>query len=89
MNIIEKLGMRKIERRYNPLLNLLHYYEDDIRDVEKQRDEMLEALIDLTLFIEEEYYMRLSNRKKDYPLDGMNAIESATGKTWAEIKELI
>ena len=51
--------------------------------------EMLEALIDLTIHIEETYYMRESDRKKDYPLDCMKAIQSATGKTWEEIKELL
>jgi hypothetical protein len=51
--------------------------------------EMLEALIDLTLTIENDYYIRESDRKKDYPLDCMKVIEKATGKSWEEIKELI
>ena len=75
MNIIEKLGITPLPCYGTGKKWIFDLWE--VKALEEQRNEMLEALIKVTI---------LSNTKHDYVV---TAIEKATGKTWTEIKELI
>lgn len=99
MGIIEKLGITQIERRYVGDYDVSEGYiavcrDESVEELERQRDEMLEALIDIvskfqrivptkTKYVQEYQDEFLAN----YDIQ-IKAIEKATGKTWEEIKEL-
>lgn len=52
--------------------------------------EMLEALIDNVLMIEAiPHYLELDSWEYNNRIQSIDIIEKATGKTWAEIKELL
>ncbi len=81
MNMIEKLGITPID--LDDYENVDHAIGKPIRELEQQRNEMLEALIEVI--------------KTDLDYNGYSymfpelipIVEKATGKTWEEIKELI
>ena len=108
MSIVEKLGIERMERRHISDFGEEEGYipvcrDEYVEEIEDQRDDMLEALIDDILEDEEEYkkyghwpVSELANSscdglKKEYGsyCRKLKAIQSATGKTWAEIKELL
>ena len=80
MNIIEKLGISPIKRKYYFFSTNRHFDIDEVRKLEQQRNEMLEALIERSLSEDKKYGIR------NWSL--VEAIEKATGKTWQQIKEL-
>ncbi len=89
MNMIEKLGITPID--LDDYENVDHAIGKPIRELEQQRNEMLEALIKI-------YNSVYVNQFGDYCItsDFQDAfeiigplIQKATDKTWQEIKELI
>ena len=88
MSIIEKLGITPIEYDTSGPFDLTVFDNDEVRELERQRSQMLEALIENVLL----YYETFGE------CDGSNCIhiqnqisliESATGKSWEEIKALM
>ena len=78
--LFEKLGAFSPERWDDDRQNTV-CSEDEVDIIETQRDEMLEALIDLIVCDEEGF----TNGASAY----IDIIENATGKTWAEIKAIM
>lgn len=74
-DIIEKLGIRK---KYTGYVN-----SDIIKKLQDQRDEMLEALIDITQEMELEHEEYIVTKQ------AINIIEKATGEYWHKIKEIL
>ncbi len=99
MNMIEKLGIEPIELipycddcvRCDTRYTYLTFEEDDVRNLEGLRNEMLEALIELI-----DYQINMTQDLLDdcscelceLAKEKISVIEKATGKTWEEIKEL-
>ena len=80
MNIIEKLGIRSVSAHPVHKDGYTFFSFQEVRELEQQRNEMLEALIEV--------------RENDYLTEGAKwfyegIIKRATGKTWEEIKELL
>lgn len=91
MNIIEKLRIEPIDENW--FEDIDHVLKDQIREVEDQRNKMLEALIDSCEIICN-LCIRLNPQHKNCnscdELDDLRKpIETATGKLWSEIKDLL
>ena len=92
MGIIEKLGIEPI-KRYCPGDGKNHPIfmcgEKKVREVEQQRNEMLEALINARKYTEALLKDKYNSKRsvKLPPTD--RAIEKITGKSWQQIKEII
>ena len=86
MNIIEKLGIQPIPFFEADCLKsyTLVCLDEHVRDLEQQRNEMLEALIVLEKHVED-------SGLELYDRSGVKAIEKADPqhRTWQEIKELL
>jgi hypothetical protein len=86
MNIIKKLGIKRIQSVHGKSHGgeYSFCFETNVRELERQRDKMLEALIDIMKIMEP--------ARRDFTgawvYKWMPTIEKATGKTWNEIKEL-
>jgi len=94
-NIIEKLGITKAPYYNSHNYGCINDYIDDIddklyprlRETEKQRNEMLEALIDFLVIAE----LKCKNLGNSFSItyhEQLNIIEKVAGKSWEEIKEL-
>ena len=81
--IIEKLGITPIEGIPSGPFGIPVFDMDEVREVEQQRNEMLEALIDSVIESKEASYSDIPWRYF------IQIIEKDTGKTWEEIKSLI
>jgi len=81
-DIIEKLGIKPIQRYYNPLLEEEIFSSYEIKEIEQQRNDLLEALIECCEAMEEEQGGMSPN--------AINAIEKADPqhRLWEQIKEL-
>jgi len=89
MSIIDKLGITPIQRHYNKLLDIDLFSEHEIREIEKQRNEMLEALIKDILMTEDEGWCEVcQNHSHTISCAKRIAVEKATGKTLEEICKL-
>ena len=101
MNIIEKLGIEQIEAMSIPYGEYgCEVFE--VRKLETQRDDMIDCLIDLVIDgINDKYneihprYSRsrsdewILRHSQDFFEREIKLIESISGKTWEEVKELI
>jgi hypothetical protein len=86
-SMIEKLGITPIERRYAGDYDESEGYiavcrDEPVEELEKQRDEMLEALIETAEYLEDTGH-----------IEGLielliSIIEKATDKKWPEVKKL-
>ena len=88
MNIIEKLGIEPIDSH-----NFDQYFDEgEGWEVEQQNAEMLEALIEDTMSVEEVFVdmpnlpFKAEHREKHK--SRIRLIEKVADKTWQEIKEL-
>ena len=80
MSIIEKLGITPLEIKYSSILDQHMFFENEVRELETQRDEMLEALIAAIVM----------NERNGNPIESIYGIvEKSTGKSWKKIKELL
>ncbi len=92
--MIEKLGITSIiKESKSPEEGIkLSMSFKDVRGLEQQRDEVLEALIDMEKdsceFCDDTGYQKELCGKCKHAVN-KSIIEKATGKTWPEIKELI
>ncbi len=93
-SIIEKLGIKPIKwkkeivncHKCGQAHEMSTFTNGDVTDIEAMRNEMLEALIEI---YKATYSNRTSNPAKMLAYQKVkDAIEKATGKTWAEIEEL-
>ena len=99
-DIIEKLGITPIEKDSIHDFNCPNcfygmeatvYSSQKVKDIELQRNKMLEALIKIL----ENEYSYVFDEDFDDPLPGsseeiaIREIQKATGKPWKEIKELL
>ena len=84
MNIIKKLGIKPIES--HPVRNGYVCDTLEVRIIEQQRNEMLEALVDIAI---DESFFTL-NRESQRRIDiARKTLKKINGKTWEEIKQLI
>ena len=82
MSITEKLGIEQIEAMSIPYGEYgCEVFE--VRKLETQRDDMLEALIGLYQMVSDQGYVFGGNNP------ATKAIKKATGKSWEEIKIII
>lgn len=99
MNIIERLCIEPIKSIPCSLYKVTPFNLNEVREVEQQRNELLEALIDLTnsKYHDDYYACRVNGWSEKeskekallYIKEYTDIIEKATGKTWEEIKELL
>jgi hypothetical protein len=91
MNIIEKLGITPIGYIYGQLhgVEAAYCYHSNLQIIEQQRNEMLEALIESNIELEIYHEYHPKTGTGHFIQRNIKAIEKATGKTWAEIKELL
>lgn len=94
-SISEKLGIRQIGRykaesiHYGDSIHMITQQvclSKDVRELEKQRNEMLEALIDIRKFMDrlpDDWYSEYR------ALNLERVIEGSTEKSWKQIKEMI
>jgi len=97
MNIIEKLGIEPIERKYNKKIWDTVFSQKEVRELEQQNRELLER--DIRFFNQLERivnkYQRLLSKEEFevanmiYNMYDLTPDLKATGKTWEEIKELL
>ena len=84
MNIdLSKLGITPIQRHENKITGDMLFSEHEIRKVEKQRDEMLKALIELGE--KSDVYDRIFSSQIDRIIRG--AIELTANKPWGTVKK--
>lgn len=80
MNIIEKLGIEPLKQYYNRILDLDIFSTHEIRAVESQRNELLEALIEI------------GNTTEDFD-DAIYSAQKIVSKNfdipWDKIKDLL
>ena len=86
-DIIEKLGITPIGRKYNKKIWDTVFSQEEVREIEQQRNELLEALIKI-------HDAQFNHSKSLAELNSTirftrNLIEKATDMKWQEIKELI
>lgn len=84
-DIIEKLGIKPVMFYSFDCKEWITTEHDRIREIERNHDEMLEALIDLVLCDSLFDFQELINKRDKYQA----VVEKATGKSWQEIKELL
>ena len=87
--MIEKLGITPLKVEKTDFVNEIYptAYVDPTaaKEIERQRNEMLDALIDITYQMEPRWF---EGWEKDISYN-KEIIEKATGRTWVEVKELI
>ena len=79
--VIEKLGIKRILAHSTHRDGYTFFDYCEVRDLQIQRDKLLEALIKSEIMDEK------LHGGNDF--DNQKIIEKATGKTWQEIKELL
>ena len=92
-DIIEKLGIKSlgsftVDGVDKSIKDQLFCFADLVREIEQQRDEMLEALIDFAETLSTTFVCP-SFRYTAWGKRLLPVIEKATGKTWEEIKEIL
>lgn len=94
MSIIERFGIKPIKVSYTA--KILGYEEDvikkySVRKLEKQRDEMLEALIYGVLMIESlEEFITIDSKEYSFRNNSIDIIEKVCHpKKWPDVKELL
>jgi len=97
MGIIEKLGIMPIERRIAGYYkHLLVCHSENVEELEQQRNELLEALIESTkvsinMYINHYGATKTTKQIEMMHTDNINIIQKADPKhrSWDEIKELL
>ena len=92
-SILEKLGITPIFKRLlfvncdgcGAEHEYLFFKEGEVREIERQRNQMLEALINSVKWFDFQNDGNFHNQDIE---DQRGLIESATGKSWEEIKKL-
>ena len=90
MNIIEKLGIESLTEFYGE--NYAYYNGNKVKELEHQRNELLEVLIEVTYdqsIILEAINVTLMDDIVAKHIQRIDLIEEATGKPWLKIKELM
>jgi len=88
MNIIEKLGITPIEDFLSGTDTSGEFVcsKDEVRDLEIQRNEMLEALIEIAT---DKSFFNIPGEAQKRVDIARKVLEKATGKSWGQIKGLL